>query len=53
MLLEVEEHYLLRDAVEDVLRVGVAALAEALFAAQFFGQAAQAWYAVGTEDAHV
>ena len=53
MVFEVEEHYLLRDAVEDMLGGDPAALAEALFAAQFSGQTAQARYAVGAEDAHV
>jgi hypothetical protein len=53
MVFEVEEDHLLRDAVEDVFGRGLAALAMALFAAHFSGQAAQARYAVGAEDAHV
>src|SRR3954466_14818783 len=53
MVFQVEEHYLLRNAVEDVLGGGSEALAEALFAAQFLGQTAQARYAVGAEDVHV
>ena len=53
MLSEVDEHYPFRDAVEDVLGAGVATPAEALFAAQFFGQAAQARYAVRTKNIHV
>jgi hypothetical protein len=53
MLFEVEEHHLFRDAVEDVFGGCAAALAGAFLAAQFFGQAAQARYAVGAEDIHV
>jgi hypothetical protein len=34
MLLYIEEHYFLRDPVEDVLGAGAATLAKALFAAK-------------------
>jgi hypothetical protein len=51
MLFDVEEGYLLRDPVEDVLGALAATLAIALFTAKLLGQTAQARYLVGTEDA--
>jgi hypothetical protein len=53
VLFEVEEHYLLGNTVKNVFGGGAAALAGALLAAQFLGQAAQARYAVGAKDVHV
>lgn len=53
VLFDVEEHYFLRNPVEDVLCTGIAALAESVIPAKLFRQAAQARYSVGVEDAHV